>query len=122
MLLALCTSSIFINAQVKTKTFYEGIPEILKPAKGLQVKEYIVSNPKEFDARLSESETLQTNFNYNFAISVPVSIDVLNNAALNTSADKITYHFRLKAGSAKNVSLEFGKFHLSTNAVLSVYT
>ncbi len=110
--LALFISIVFCNAQIKTKTFDQKIPDHLKPSKGILIQEYLVPNPKKMDSIVNDPKEIKPeDFINNFAVSAPVIIDVLNNAKIVTNQETIAYHFKIKAGSAKNLSLHFGKFN-----------
>lgn len=92
--LALFISIVFCNAQIKTKTFDQKIPDHLKPSKGILIQEYFVPNPKKMDSIVNDPKEIKPeDFINNFAVSAPVIIDVLNNAKIVTNQETIAYHF-----------------------------
>lgn len=111
-------------SQVKTKTFKEKIPENAIPAKGLLASLFTVSEPAGFDSLLVKSEESSDNpdFKSKFAEAVNVRINVLENAQMYETNDSIVYVLKIVAKKARSLSMHFGEFYLSANAVMALYT
>ena len=112
-----------INGQVKTKTFVEGVPFKLLPAKELGGKEYRVPIPFEF-SKLKKQAKVDDNVGgiNKFALPILVNIDLLKEASFKVSNGITLYSLMIKAETALNISIQFNKFQLSENSILSIYT
>lgn len=129
MLTRICRALVFIflltisaknlPAQVKTKVFTEGIPASMLPAHN--IARLITINEPADVIHQTQQEPGRGEFNSGFAVPVPVDIDLLASATLNTNGDAAEYTLAIKAVNALNLSVQFSKFQLSEHAVLSIY-
>ena len=114
-----------INAQVKTKTFGEGIPKHFLPVKDLIGRNIIIEPPAQFYELKQEADRNEIAKSKNqlakFALPSLVNIDVLKEAILTESNGISTFALTIKAPSALNLSVHFNQFILSENSVLSIY-
>ena len=110
-------------AQVKTKTFNDKVPENLLPSKNMVPSTVNIAAPVGFDSLMlkSQSQNDAPDAKNKFAEAKEVSIDVLKNAKLIETKDSVFYFLTIKAEKAKSISLHFGKFILSPNAVMTLY-
>lgn len=108
-----------IPAQVKTKVFADGIPASMLPVR--DIPRIITINEPADATRRTQQEPGRGEFNSEFAVPVPVDIDLLESAAFNINDNGAEYTLTVKAVNALNLSVQFSKFQLSENAVLSIY-
>ncbi len=106
-------------AQLKTKIFKDRIPTDLLPKSNINAKTYVVTAPGDFDELMDKKAKglLET-----FAATVKTSIDVLKNATIVKTKDTIYYSFKIKAEKATSISVNFGRFRLSPNAIMVLFT
>lgn len=106
-------------AQLKTKIFKDRIPANLLPKSNINAKTYVVTAPSDFDELMDKKAKglLET-----FATTVKTNIDVLKNATVVNTKDTIYYSFKIKAEKATSISVNFGRFRLSANATMLLYT
>ena len=114
------------NAQVKTRIFDRQIPDHLMPGKSVVIPEFFVRAPISFDSvingLINGLDKKNTEYRYSFALPVNVNIDLLKNAKIIEGPDSVFYYLKIKAEKAKNLSLHFGRFNLSPNAIQTLYT
>lgn len=122
---ALCSLIPLISfSQVKTKIFKDGIPAAVS-ARAAGIAPQLVAAPASFDQLKAGGKTGGADpgqYVNRFATPAHVSIDVLQSAKVESDQSGTTYLYSLKGAKALNLSLQFGKFILSANAVLSIYT
>ena len=126
-----CATLFFISliftssAQVKTKTFNQGIPTFLIPVKIGAAKIKTLNPPSEFyelkKKVKDEGVTVSKTRLPKFALPSLVDIHLLKEAAHKDSNGLSIYHFIIKAPDVLNLSVQFSEFVLSPNAVLSIY-
>lgn len=114
--------SHFVSAQVKTKTFFEGVPSHLIPVKEINGRSIILEPPSGFIKLKKESETNENIGGNRFALASIVNIDFIKEASLVETNGTSTYILVIKAPSAYNLSLQFSEFNLSQNSTLSIFT
>lgn len=114
---------IITNAQVKTKIFIEGIPSSLKSTKTSGIQEKIIAMPAGFQEALNEINTDKnsTDYSNSFALSKSVNLDFIKNATVIKDIRFTTYLMTINAEKARNISLQFSKFFLPQNSILSIY-
>lgn len=125
-LLLLCVG-IIINskAQVKTKIFKEVIPTQLIPVSKMLIPEKVISAPLGFTQLLKKTESMTekyTEYINLFAVPAEVDLDVLANANVTEENGVTTFALKINAEKALNISLQFNKFILPENSILSIYT
>lgn len=114
-----------IEAQVKTKIFFNEIPKSKLNIDLDIVVEKKIAAPAIFAKLLAAgfSDTENTKeYKNKFALPVKVDIDFISTANHNEVGDEIIYSLTLNAESALNITCQFEKFKLSKNAVLSIFT
>jgi hypothetical protein len=109
------------NAQVKTKTFRDGIPKQLFPVQGHIAKKLEFSPPNNFLALKARNKN-QDDKKRKFAVPLITDVDFFLNASRNNEGGFSIYILNIIAKEAINLSLEFGDFFLQENAILSIYT
>ena len=110
------------KAQVKTKTFARGIPDNVIPVKEIAGREYKILPLAEFNnLKILANKNMSLADRSRFALSTPVDIDILKEATLIKTGTTAIYYFTLKAIDAYNISIQFNKFILSKNSLLSIY-
>jgi lysyl endopeptidase len=122
-----CMVGIFFSsiAQVKTKTFENRIPEQFLPLQSSISKIKLVQPSAEFyklkvkskEKDVAEEKTPLSKF----ASSESVSIDFLQEASLTDVNGISSYALTIKTHDAISLTLRFGTFFLSPNAILSIY-
>jgi hypothetical protein len=111
------------NSQVKVKIFSESIPSEMIPAKGLISKNMVVTPPVGFEKLKREAESNDKAGGVNrFALSSEVDIDLLSQSAFSESNGLLIYFLTIKSPAALTLSIQFNKFQLSENSLLSIYT
>ncbi len=122
----LVASSLFtlsINAQVKTKIYQTEVPLEIVPTKNKIEKVRKIDTPPDFNnlkQKAKDSKLIETE--NKFAEAVLVNIDILKEGNENIEGRMLMYSLAIKSDEALNLSVQFEKFHLSKNAVLSIYT
>ncbi len=107
-----------IKAQVKTKIYEANVPENLLPTKRISSKEIILDSPDEF---ISLRGREKDNNDNRFAVSLATNISLIEQSEKFEDDNYTIYTLRVVAKDALNISLGFGKFHLSENAILTIY-
>ncbi|MFT3747918.1 MAG: serine protease [Agriterribacter sp.] len=108
-------------AQVKTKIYDKEIPSSLIK-KGENLVALRISAPDKLaEKKVSEGKS-QANYSNQFAISKTVDIDILKQAKIIEDNGNTIYSLLILAEDALNISVQFSKFILSKNTVLSIYT
>lgn len=119
LLLAILTLCLNLNAQVKTKVFYSDIPSIYKSALKEIPNIYTIEPSSEFIKLKTAKNSLEE---IKFASQVKTSINFLKEATLVKENDILKYSLSINAKDALNMSLQFSKFKLPKQAILSIYT
>lgn len=107
-----------LHAQVKTKIFKDRIPERMVPSKNI-AREIFLNPPHDF---LELKNKTGENFGNRFASSLISDIKFNEQSELVEVDGYRIRSLRITAKEALNISFEFGKFNLSQNALLSIYT
>ncbi|MCO5247831.1 MAG: serine protease [Chitinophagales bacterium] len=110
--------SLNIKAQVKTRVYQTNIPENLFPTLRTISKEIILDAPKEFKSLRSKEKDDNDN---RFAVSLANNINLIEQAEKFEDENYKVYILKVVAKDALNISLEFGNFYLSENAILAIY-
>ena len=111
------------EAQVKTKTYFTGVPDRLLPKKALVRKSISIKPETEFIRLKKAVETDETEGGINrYALPYNVNIDVLKEAQLTEDEGILTYSLNIEAKDAYSLSLRFQEFKLSENSILSIFT
>lgn len=114
-----------IYGQVKTKMFYDGVPDQFLPVRKIAVEKRIIA-PNEFLNLLDTDPSLQespSEYLGPFAFPVEVNINLLDESNILERGDEFTiYAITVIAEKALNISLQFSEFQLSNLAVLSIFT
>ena len=111
-------------AQVKTKTFTDGIPSRLLPVKFAVTKTKTLQPPPEFYKLKGQPENENSGSKAQLskiALPVAVDIDFLKEAMIVESNGIVTYALTIKVPDALNLSFHFNEFRLSENSILSIY-
>ena len=115
---------INLHAQVKTKIYFDGIPNAKinnSIIKGIDIK---ITAPAVFDKLLSK-ETIEDSdtreYKERFAVPVNVDIDFIKTASRVEESGFVVYDLSLIAVKALNLSLQFSEFSLSKNSILSIF-
>ncbi len=116
-----CCIPLIALSQVKTKYFKEGIPSALKSARAAGIAPHVIPAPASFDQLKTAAPKTNGEYSGKFATPANVAIDVLQSAVVVEERNTRTYLLTLKGEKALNLSLQFGKFRLSGNAVLSIH-
>ncbi|MBX3257918.1 MAG: T9SS type A sorting domain-containing protein, partial [Chitinophagaceae bacterium] len=113
-----------IKAQVKTKVFEKDIPENLLPVKRSTGRELVISPPQNFFDKkaLGKGQEGDKTGLYEIALPKTTIIDFMKEAEVSESNNLVIYSLNIKAKDALGLSLEFGDFELSENAVLSIFS
>lgn len=117
LLLALPAKKIL--AQVKTKVFPENIPAAMLPAHNIS-RIITIDEPAGAIQRVQQQPGSGA-FNSEFAVPVPLDINLVASAESVVNGNDIVYTLALKATNALNLSVQFSQFHLSEHTVLSIY-
>lgn len=112
-----------IIAQVRTKIYPEGLPEIITK-KHIPYNEVSVNAPINFETLLKRGSDIENSaeFKTRFAEIVDVDYEMLAIAKLSSFSENSVYAMKIVGQKALNLSLQFNEFNLSPNAVLSIYT
>ena len=111
-------------AQVKTKTFADGIPNNLLANTG-NTNTVVLKPPLEFyklknKQKKESSESIKGL--YKIALPSEVNIDFIKEAVVSERDGVLTYRKMISATDALNLSFQFNKFILSRKSTLSLYT
>ncbi len=123
-LLIACFSVTMSFCQVRTKVFVEGIPSSFFNKKEV-IQSIQLPVPSDFAKKKNEAnKKLKSGIKLGneFATSIELNLDLLKIAQRQSQGAITTFSIKLIADDALNLSFEFGKFHLSKNSVLSLYT
>jgi hypothetical protein len=115
---------INVNAQVKTKIYFTGVPQT-KISKLLTNDKVVkITAPSTFETLLNNKQASENKNEYKnkFAESVKVEIDFIKTASREEQNGNIIYSLTLNAEHALNISAQFSKFILSKNSLLSIFT
>jgi lysyl endopeptidase len=121
----LLTSIIILNAllgisQVKTKLFLEGLPVKFQ---NFKTKGHAVLNIKSPDELATlKDNNLSKEYSIKFAVPNKVSINLIDKNNLREEGNLLIYTLTIVAQQARNISLNLDSFHLSENALLSIFT
>jgi lysyl endopeptidase len=107
----------FINGQVLTKTFKEGVPTDFLPTNKIIEKVILLNPPGDFKILAKSTEN-----DDRFASTLYTNIDFISNATISTENGFKIYSLKLSAKDALNISTEFDNFIIADNAILSLYT
>src|SRR5690606_21246027 len=113
-----------VNAQVKTKIYFTGVPQTIISKLLANDKELKIIAPPNFENLLNNKQGLENAIEYKnkFAKSVKVEIDFIKTAFREEQNGNIIYTLTLNAENALNISLQFDEFKLSNNSFLSIFT
>lgn len=113
-----------VNAQVKTKIYFTGVPQTKISKLLANDKELKITAPPNFENLLNNKQVLENAIEYKnkFAKSVKVEIDFIKTAFREEQNGNIIYTLTLNAENALNISLQFDEFKLSNNSFLSIFT
>ncbi len=119
--LNICT---YLSAQVKTRTYFNEIPQSKIINSPLGNKMFNIPVPEAFEKLLSRAGSMETSTDYKnkFALVSKTNLDFFQIAQKTVLKDKIFYSLQLKAEKSLNLSLQFGEFLLSKNAIMTIYT
>ena len=124
----LCILIVFVinvNAQVRTKTFANGIPNYLIPVKPGIGKTKTLQPPPEFYKLKQQADVNEDNKDKaklpRYSLPSSVDIDILKEAIHKDSNGLSTYSLTITAAGALSLSLKFSQFILSPNSLLSIY-
>lgn len=115
-MLTLCLN---LNAQVKTKVFYSDIPKKYKSAFKEIDNIYTIKPTSDFIKLKNDKSDFKE---IKFASQVKCNINFLKEATLEKQGDILEYSLSINAKEALNISLQFSKFKLPKQAILSIYT
>ncbi len=117
--------AIDVNAQVRTKTFANGIPNHLIPVKPGIGKTKTLQPPPEFYKLKQQADVNEDNKDKTklprYSLPSSVDIDILKEAIHKDSNGISTYSLTITAAGALSLSLKFSQFILSPNSLLSIY-
>lgn len=113
-----------INSQVRTRIFNNGIPTQLFPIQKSVIPQKVIAEPSGFKKLLNNSQIKtenQTEYFDKFAVPVDLNLDLLLNAKITEEEGITIFAISVNAQNALNISLQFNKFKLSHNSLLSIY-
>ncbi|MDP3915860.1 MAG: T9SS type A sorting domain-containing protein [Bacteroidota bacterium] len=114
-----------ISAQVKTKIYFESIPQEKTSAAIAKGTEMKIIAPAIF-GKLLRNEVIEdvdlTEYKNKFAVAVKLDIDFIKAANRWEENGFVMHSLSLNAENALNVSVQFSEFSLSENSTLSIFT
>lgn len=114
-----------INSQVRTRIFNNGIPTQLFPIEKSVIPQKVIGEPSGFKKLLNNAQIKkenQTEYFDKFAVPVDLNLDLLLNAKITEEEGITIFAISVNAQNALNISLQFNKFKLSQNSLLSIYS
>lgn len=119
-LISLCNP---IFSQVKTKIFTAGVPIELLPIQNNRGVVKKIKASAEFNTLKQAVREGKSKENENkFAIPTLVNLNFMGEATEVNDNGILTYSLAINIEEALNISVQFGEFYLSKNAVLCIYT
>lgn len=121
-----CFILLYINlqAQVKTKIYFDGIPNAKINNTVINSTPIEITAPPIFDKLLNKGAIEDADvreYKERFAVIVSVDIDFIKAANRVEENGFVVYYLSLTAKKALNLSLQFNEFSLSKNSVLSIF-
>jgi lysyl endopeptidase len=115
--------SFYVEGQVKTRKFANGLPSNYLQKKIDQIPVYRVKPPEKFKESLQNPDRYNSKeFIYKYAIAKQIDLDFLKESKLVSDNEFNYYALKIEAEDALSVSIQFKESSLSLNSVLTIYT